>query len=664
MAERAGAGLVALASLAAWARLHFAEADPRLTLASAALGWLLGSVLIGVSYSRRWGGSGRDALAISALVWVMLSLPAAPLLACDHGRPAALMFAGGYAVILALVARAQGRYAYTERRLPDLQGEARTTAEEALEASGLKPSAVLVAPFPSFNAFVQGLRTCVVIVDQRAAQELSKPELRALVAHEAGHLRRGDTLRHLAIPTLAMTWGMVLGLIQHTEAAIAPVALAFYFAVGPAAIQFAELRADRFAAALVGAEETGRMLRRVHADRPLGFERAASMPVLGAFLSHPPLEARLANLGLEHLPLPWTHFAGRFLRAALAIAPFGLALLGPKASAQFSWSVAGLAMVLYGASRLAVGLAARRSFRVAVGGASETRRAVLRVVLIGILAAAILVVAKVGGREGARVPILLLGGLGVIVLYATRSRPGARGRSIAGLPRKLRRAVVEAFAAVAEGKPERGLEALQRLPDPWTRDAWFRVARGSCLLQSGRKGEAAEDFRAAAEADPTMGLAWVELAITLLLSGDAARARDPIERACALAPEDPIPWKLKGTIHRERGEFQEAKESFSRVCALKPGEPAGLAGLALTAMDEGRPDAEIDALLDQALASGPRNPSAMLAHARRLKAAGRPAEALQRLREAVDGLGAGEYRIWIPYYESLARRWEILPPSA
>jgi Zn-dependent protease with chaperone function len=140
---------------------------------------------------------------------------------------------------------------------------------------------VVDRPGPALRAHSHGGPVWPVVVLRGPWAHQPPDTRRAVLAHEASHLRRGDMLW---LPALT------LGL-----AALLPDGFGSYLlavAVGLSVNRRLELRADADAAALVSPAAARAMLHAVGEDRQ--WPRVARWPVLCLFLTHPLLQTRLA----------------------------------------------------------------------------------------------------------------------------------------------------------------------------------------------------------------------------------------------------------------------------------------------------------------------------------------------------------------------------------
>lgn len=660
MLERLGLLLTTLGLLGAAAVLYSAPEQSELAGKGAVLATFLGAVCIGIPYARKWQGTTADGVVVVAAMWGVMALPLLPLSFMPDASPLPLVVAFIYAFLLAQQARWQGRYLYTQRKVPELEGEARQLALRVVEKAGLRPLAILVAPLPSFNAMVQGLRACVVLLDRRAARELSPEELSALVAHEAGHLKYAHTLFLLGMPSLALTLAAFLG-AGDTQAVLL-VGAALVFGLRPALSQAIELRSDEFAESIVGAGPVVRMLERVHGDRPAAVTRAIERPWVAAFLSHPTAEVRVSRLEGRSPDVPAMLGVAHLVRWGLTAATVLLALTRPRPRMEASISLV-LLIVLSVAASVRLRRAFLKSYRVSLASSTGQTLALLRLVLLlgGLVA---LLVAYFAAPATFRPEMFLLGfmaWLGAVLLFKAVS--STKGAGLALQPQFLRSAVNEALAAVGEGRAQEGLNAILNVPARFGRNAWFLAVRGLCRLHVGESQPARASLEDAVTVLPRFAFAHYVLILRHWLAGDLEPAKRSLETLVNLAPDDPLVWTLKGMVHLDAGELPAARAAYEKALAIRPADIGALAGLAHVILDEGRPAAEAELAIRNAREVAPRSPSVLLLEARRLQRSGQAAEAETMLQEALRQLTPGE-RLFQPKYESLARSWGINVPAA
>jgi Zn-dependent protease with chaperone function/Tfp pilus assembly protein PilF len=657
--ERSGLILTTLGLLGAAAALFASDLHafaPKVAL----LATLVGAVCIGVPYARKWQGTATDGVLVVAAMWGVMALPLLPLAILPAASPLPLVVSFIYAFLLAQQSRGQGRYLYTERKVPELEGEARDLALQVVQKAGLRPLAILVAPLPSFNAMVQGLRACVVLLDRRAARELPAQELSALVAHEAGHLKYAHTLFLLGMPSLAVTLAAFLG--GGDTQVVLLVGAALVFGLRPALSQAIELRSDEFAESIVGAGPVARMLDRVHADRPTAVNRAIESPWAAAFMSHPIAEVRAARLEGRSPNVSAMFGLAHLMRWGLTAAAVLLALTQPRPRLAASIALV-LLIVLIIAASVRVRRAFQKSYRISLASSGGQTLALLRLMLLVGGLVTVLVV-YVAARSSFRPETFLLGFMAwLVVALAFKALSSSKGAGLALQPPFLRSSVIEALAAIGEGRSQEGLHAILNVPPKYGRNAWFLAVRGLCQLHVGQSQPARASLEDAVTVLPRFAFARYMLVFRHWLAADGEAAKRSLETLVPLAADDPLVWTLKGMVHQDAGEQPAARAAYEKALALRSADIGALAGLGHVILDEGRPRAEAELAIRNAKEVAPRSPSVLLLEARWLQRSGQAAEAESAFQEALRQLTPGE-RLLQPKYESLAASWGISGPAA
>ncbi len=146
----------------------------------------------------------------------------------------------------------------------------------------------------------------------------------------------------------------------------------------------------------------------------------------------------------------------------------------------------------------------------------------------------------------------------------------ARSRS----PRRLLLAGGALALAVIAVDP-RWLGLGNRLGNPWVPP----MNRALGLIRAGAdSGEIAQAFAEAAARGPEVGRVFANRGEWLRQRGDLAAAQADLERAVALAPEDPLAWTALGGVQAAAGDTA-ARGSYARALALDPGHTPAALGL-------------------------------------------------------------------------------------
>ena len=218
-----------------------------------------------------------------------------------------------------------GAHPVTQEQAPDLY---RIVGDLARQANVPMPR-VYVIEQPAPNAFATGRdpQHAVVAVTAGILDLVSERELRAVLAHELGHVRNHDTLVMAVVASIAgaisylaqiAQWGLIFGGGRDDDERGNPIAALVAIIVLPIAallIQLAISRSREYGADDSGADLSGDPLALASALRKLeSYSKAVPLPVNpsvsplfivqpllpggvgGLFSTHPPIEARIARL--------------------------------------------------------------------------------------------------------------------------------------------------------------------------------------------------------------------------------------------------------------------------------------------------------------------------------------------------------------------------------
>lgn len=203
------------------------------------------------------------------------------------------------------------------------------TVRDLSQKAGIKMPEVGIFPSPVSNAFATGWNknAALVAVSEGLLHRFDKEEVRAVLAHEIGHVANGDMV------TLALIQGVMNTFVMFVSRVVAHILNQFlrndegegglgqigYFAVVMvldmvfgilASIivmwfsRWREYRADHAGAELAGRGAMIRALQRLKAETELPDDLPKTLTAFGIrsgtmaalFASHPPLEARIAAL--------------------------------------------------------------------------------------------------------------------------------------------------------------------------------------------------------------------------------------------------------------------------------------------------------------------------------------------------------------------------------
>jgi tetratricopeptide (TPR) repeat protein len=138
---------------------------------------------------------------------------------------------------------------------------------------------------------------------------------------------------------------------------------------------------------------------------------------------------------------------------------------------------------------------------------------------------------------------------------------------------------------------------------------------GECQLQSGRAGDAAQNFQAASEMTPDSVSVWLGLARAQLQLDSPRRAEFALRRCLAIDQDNSQAYLLLGYLRLEQSQFSQAHEAFALASRLDPADTVALCMVGLTLDKLGRAQ-EAAAFYQQALKIKPDDDMAarLMAH--------------------------------------------------
>ncbi len=248
---------------------------------------------------------------------------------------AAVMGFGGSFISLAMskwmAKKSVGAQVITDPRTPEELWLVQTVARQA-QAAGIKMPEVAIFDSPEVNAFATGMtkNSSLVAVSTGLLRGMTKEEAEAVLGHEISHAANGDMVTMALIQgvvnTFVMFFSRVIGyvvdkVVFKTERGTGP---AFFVTMIVAELVLGilasiivmwfsrqrEFRADRGGASLAGRQAMINALKRLqaqHDPQPLpekmsafGISGARSGGLKALFMTHPPLEDRIAALQAEN----------------------------------------------------------------------------------------------------------------------------------------------------------------------------------------------------------------------------------------------------------------------------------------------------------------------------------------------------------------------------
>jgi heat shock protein HtpX len=203
-----------------------------------------------------------------------------------------------------------------------------STVKELSDKAGIKMPEVGIFPSPVSNAFATGWNrnSALVAVSAGLLQRFNKDEIKAVLAHEIGHVANGDmitlTLIQGVVNTFVMFFARIIGhtvdkVVFKTERG---VGIGFYITTFIAEMvlgilasvivmwfsRWREYRADASGAHLASRQSMIAALQRLQAEQGLPNDMPGELTAFGIregkknlaefFMSHPPLEKRIAAL--------------------------------------------------------------------------------------------------------------------------------------------------------------------------------------------------------------------------------------------------------------------------------------------------------------------------------------------------------------------------------
>ncbi len=125
---------------------------------------------------------------------------------------------------------------------------------------------------------------------------------------------------------------------------------------------------------------------------------------------------------------------------------------------------------------------------------------------------------------------------------------------------------------------------------------------GSLAFSHNDYSKAADEFRKEIDLDPAFGDAYLYLGLTLRRQGKNQEAVPVLERAVALEPDSPLPYRALAVVQVNTNAVEAASETLRTAKMRFPSEPAFAAQLAVLLKQMGRPgEAEEEAALAESL---------------------------------------------------------------
>ena len=190
------------------------------------------------------------------------------------------------------------------------------------------------------------------------------------------------------------------------------------------------------------------------------------------------------------------------------------------------------------------------------------------------------------------------------------------------------------LAAIQQGRPDLGVELLQRVTQAHPNDALARGRLGLARADAGEYQTGIEDLEQALRMNPNLDAAQAMLALNYLRIGNPDKALQAARRLQERQPNNPDGYTLAGLAHALKKEYPEAKAAFNKALTIRPGDPNASANLATLALQEGNRD-RARQVLEDVLKKHPEHVQTILKLADIDLQAGKPNLAEKRLKEAL-----------------------------
>ena len=569
------------------------------------VGLLVLALLISIPYAKRFQGSWGDGLWILAKVALLFYLSWLPLIVFidspdwEFALFVNAVFSFVFVMLVQTQISKQGKYFQIDKEIPELTGDRLAVCHEVARQAGLTPMAVKVATFGSFNALVQGLRRCIIIVDKRATEALSDKEFRAMIAHECGHIRFGGVFPYLLVgPSLFCVTH--IGSLHYGWQPNFFKLFCYWLFISFAVSQTLEILCDRFGRKLVGAESMVQLLVRIHNDIARPIRQLIGSLWFCPFITHPPLGVRNAFLLNDNTRITYRYFGMWFV--------VGLILFHP-----IIWP---LACVWYGVFTIRY-LKVARECTLGLSGNVKKQKPLLRNIFIGCLVALaiclfVLPIFSDSAFAGEAMLVALLAALFLCIVGLIRGWFRTPNQ-LTELSQKTQKILIEMSAAILEGKAEEALIIAESISPEESKKPWVMVIIATCLIHLDRLEEASAMLDELNEREPDFLPLLNNRAVVEACLGRNKRAADMAARL-GQHTGDAVSLTVCGVILWRSGRMQIAQQFLSKALDYKPDYAAavGFAGLldlelGLTSPEKAKPQ------IDHAASLEPQDPLVMLA---------------------------------------------------
>lgn len=132
------------------------------------------------------------------------------------------------------------------------------------------------------------------------------------------------------------------------------------------------------------------------------------------------------------------------------------------------------------------------------------------------------------------------------------------------------------LSALKESRFEEALEALTAAEEEHPEDARVRNFRGIALAQLGKMTEAATEYQQAIRLDPKYEVAYRNFGFLLWTQRQSHQAREVLELAVALAPDDSFAHYYLGRVHLDARQYADGFRELKLSAVPWPADPAFL----------------------------------------------------------------------------------------
>jgi putative PEP-CTERM system TPR-repeat lipoprotein len=146
------------------------------------------------------------------------------------------------------------------------------------------------------------------------------------------------------------------------------------------------------------------------------------------------------------------------------------------------------------------------------------------------------------------------------------------------------------IAALQQGKPDIGLELLQKAAQAHPNDPFARTRLGIAHSAKGDYPAGIDDFEQAMRMNPKLVAAEALVAMDQLRAGSPDKALQSAVRLQQGMPNNPDGFTLEGLAHVMKKQYAEAKTSFNKALSIQPGNPNASQNLASLALIDGNRD--------------------------------------------------------------------------